>query len=150
MLLKMIDQIKIEIKPGHEVRELVNNFYSSLGSQGQARDFDRFFLAYQNDKLLGCVRFCNEEGVSLLRTMMIESSARRMKIGSRLLLKFEEYLEEHQIKRTYCLPYSHLEKFYGQIGFKKLQGESVPDFLENRLEGYKSKGLDCICMGRLK
>jgi N-acetylglutamate synthase-like GNAT family acetyltransferase len=139
---------QIEIKKGSEVLDLVDPFYEKHGSQGRARPDDLFFLYFEDKNLLGCVRFCLEEGKALLRTMMVDETARRKKIGSQLLYAFENYLIKNNITETYCLPYSHLEKFYGQIGFKKAAQDEIPPFLSERLQNYLAKGKYFICMKR--
>lgn len=144
----MPETIKIKIKPGSEVSQLVDAFCLKNGSQGKARDTDLFFLAYQNENLVGCVRFCWEENTAMLRTMMVDESVRQQRIGSALLAAFENYLVENKIKNTYCIPYSHLDKFYGKIGFQIIPEEKVPPFLIERLQTYRAKGKTFFCMRR--
>ena len=135
-------EIEIKIHRGDSVKELVDAFYRKNGSQGQARPDDLFFLAYKNSEIIGCVRFCEEEGTAMLRTMMIDETLRRQKIGHKLLLAFENYLNEKGVKNTLCIPYSHLEHFYGLAGFRAIAEKELPLFLQSRLVGYRSKALE--------
>ena len=141
-------QSEIKSKTGDAVKEIVDPFYQKHESTGKARDTDLFFLAFEKDQLVGCVRFCIEENTPLLRTMMVDEQFRKQKIGSRLLVAFENYLIDNEIKNTYCIPYAHLEKFYGQIGFKRLTDEEMPKFLLERLQKYRSQGKAYFCMKR--
>ena len=147
-------ELEIQIHRGDTVKELVDAFYKKNGHQGQARPDDLFFLAFRNSEIMGCVRFCEEEGTAMLRTMMIDEPSRRQKIGHQLLLNFEHYLTENKIKNTYCIPYSHLEDFYGLIGFNRVSDLDLPVFLQQRIADYRAKAIETsngkiyLCMRR--
>jgi hypothetical protein len=48
----------------------------------------------------------------------------------------------------YCVPYSHLARFYGQVGFVEMEEDSAPEFLSHRLTEYRRSGLDVLLMRR--
>lgn len=144
----VLSSIQIRRRKGSEVAELVDALYAAHGSSAKARPDDLFFLAFFNDDLIGCVRFCIEENVPLLRTMRIADSWKRKKIGLALLKDFAAYLDSEKISNVFCLPYSHLPGFYGNIGFEMVSEKETPLFLLERLKGYKAKGLDCLIMRR--
>lgn len=144
----VIRHLEIGMGMGSEVRALVDPFYESHGSQGRARDSDVFFLATLGSHLLGCVRFCVEENTPLLRTMMVAEAHRRSGVGRRLLLRFAEYLDQREIHNTFCLPYAHLESFYGLIGFERVADKDRPRFLTERMKLYDRVGGKFICMRR--
>lgn len=50
---------------------------------------------------------------------------------------FQQYLDENNFNPTYCIPYSHLEKFYGLIGFKIICEKDAPEFLQERFRLYR-------------
>ncbi len=130
--------IEVRMRPGIDVKDLVDAFYSQNGVKGRARPDDLFFMAYQSDQLIGCVRYCFEENTPMLRTMMIDPNHRRSSVGRTLLIQFEKYLIQHDLKNTFCLPYPHLENFYGIIGFKKVSEAQVPVFLRKRMQEYQA------------
>ncbi len=141
----------IHRKTGLECSEQVNAFYKQCGSSNQARPSDLFFLMLREDHILGCVRYCVEEGEAMLRSMMVDEKYRRQKIGNQILHAFEAYLQENDIESVYCLPYPHLEKFYGQIDFQTVEGNDIPLFLRDRMVFYeKNSGKKYICMRRFK
>ncbi len=144
----MIERIRIEIQDGARVKSTVDHFYQKNGSQGRARPDDLFFLALQGDQLLGCVRFCVEEKTPLLRTMMVDESSRRKGIGQLLLQAFEEHLEQNDIRNVYCIPFAHLDRFYGSIGFEVLNLSEAPAFLHERIQTYREGGKKYLCMRR--
>lgn len=53
-----------------------------------------------------------------------------------------QYLDENNFRLTYCIPYDHLENFYGLIGFKIINEEDVPAFLQERIQEYRKRNTD--------
>jgi N-acetylglutamate synthase-like GNAT family acetyltransferase len=140
--------IEIQILDGATARPLVDPFYERNGRRRYARDEDLFFLAMDDGKVLGCVRYCVEDGTAMLRTMMVDAGHRRCRIGSRLLQEFASYLEKHGIRRVYCLPYSHLDGFYSTVGFERVSANEVPAFLKDRMKSYDPSGTLYLFMRR--
>ena len=140
--------VDVRTAAGSTVKSQMNSFYESVGSLGRARDEDLFFIAYKDGHLAGCVRFCIESKLPLLRTMMVAKEFRNVGIGRALLKSFAEHLDENNIRDSYCIPYAHLQKFYESIGFKRVVGIQIPTYLKDRLELYASSGKQYICMHR--
>ena len=138
---------RLEILPGSACKALVDAFYSRHGSPSVARPDDLFFLALFNHQLIGCVRYCEEHETPMLRSMMIDQTYRQKGIGTFLLKAFESHLVENQIQNTHCIPYPHLDHFYGQIGFSVIVPESAPEFLFARWRSYQQRG-EYLCMRR--
>ncbi len=143
-----MEDLEILRKTGKETKTSVDSFYAKNGSRGTARPGDLFFLAQAKGTLLGCVRFCVEEGTPMLRTMMIEESYRKQGIGRKILSAFVDYLDQNSIKNVFCIPYAHLERFYEFAGFQKVENNEIPGFLQERMRAYLSGGKDYICMRR--
>lgn len=141
-------EIEIKVIPGTEAASLVNPFYLSQSGKALARDFDLFFIAFKNAEVVGAVRYCEEENVPMLRSMMVREDQRGNGIGQHLLRAFEKHLVDNQIKNTFCLPYGHLGKFYGLIGFKVIAEENAPQFLQERLREYRKKPDVFMCLQR--
>lgn len=142
----MIEIRRLTGKPGVE---LIRPFYEEQAKRPGLREEDLFFVAQQNAKIIGCCRLCIEEKTPVLRSMVIHAEHRRRGIGTALLLNFETFLNEHQLHKTYCLPYAHLAGFYGQIGFQLISESQAPLFLQSRLSDYQQKPDQFICMLRL-
>ena len=140
--------LKIERCSGVELKTLIDSFYARNAFKGMDRNDDLFFLGLENHVLIACVRYCEEEGYSLLRTMVVDQTARKKGMGTWLLSQFTFYLDEHNIRDVYCLPYEHLESFYATGGFKKVESRDIPAFLAMRLEDYANNGEKTICMKR--
>ena len=141
-------KFQIELREGRDVAKLVDSFYEFNGSSGRSRPDDLFFLAMSGESLLGCVRYCVENETPMLRTMQVHRDRRRQRIGLSLLTRFAEYLDTSCIRNVYCLPYPHLEDFYGRVGFVRVSAVDAPAFLQERLRAYDPSGTLYICMRR--
>src|SRR3989339_968168 len=131
---------RVEIMNGAEAKALVDPFYVAVGkSHYQARNDDTFFILLDsaNNNVIGTVRYCVEEGVSMLRSMNVHPDFRGKKLGELLLHAFENYLIKNNIKNTFCIPYGHLKRFYGTINFKTISDDEAPVFLQERINSYR-------------
>lgn len=145
------DTTSIQIRQiiGSEAAPIVDPFYAQEGrSHHRARDFDLFFAAFIENTIVGVCRFCVEENTPLLRSMVVHAPLRSQKIGVKILEDFALYLDKNSIGPTYCIPYGHLEKFYGLIGFKIIKEEDGPDFLQKRVQEYREKSSDTFMIMR--
>jgi N-acetylglutamate synthase-like GNAT family acetyltransferase len=118
--------------------------YKVCNYNGGLNDDDVVLVAVDNG-IVGAVRICIEHDTKVLRGMQISPKYRRKGLGKQML----QYLWEHlNIKGCYCLPCTHLEKFYSTIGFNKITPEEAPGFLSERLKTYLSSSYDLIMMKR--
>lgn len=138
----MTNAVRIQLLSGAKVASIVDAFYEREGKSHRARPSDLFFVAVYEDIVVGLCRFCVEEGTPLLRSMVVHSSWRSRKIGSRILDAFVDYLKTNRIGPTYCIPYDHLGGFYGQIGFKVISEKDAPVFLQERIKTYRKNTSD--------
>lgn len=90
-------------------------------------------MALSAAKIIGAVRLCFEQGHFVLRTMQIHPDFQKKGIGQKLLYEFDHLLQKKKIQSIFCMPFTHLEKFYGTIGFRKIQTSEAPLFLQQRL-----------------
>ncbi len=150
---KIIDSLtqkinyKISTLSGDDAASLVNPFYEGLARSARARANDLFFVAH-NDEVLGCVRYCEEEGVPLLRSMLVAERARKHGVGQKLLAAFNDYVNARATSEIFCLPYGHLESFYARIGFTKIPDAEGPKFLQERIRQYKAEGMSTVILMR--
>jgi N-acetylglutamate synthase-like GNAT family acetyltransferase len=140
--------VRIQLIPGFEAAPLVDPFYEQEGKNHRARPSDLFFAAFIENTIVGVCRFCVEEKTPLLRSMVVHAPLRSQKIGATLLASFAHYLDQHNIRPTYCIPYGHLEKFYGQIGFKVINEKDAPAFLQERIQTYRKNSSDTFMFMR--
>jgi N-acetylglutamate synthase-like GNAT family acetyltransferase len=118
------------------------------GKHYRARDIDLFFVAFIENAVVGACRFCVEENTPMLRSMIIHAPLRSQKIGTKIIESFAHHLDKNSIGPTYCIPYDHLGYFYGQIGFKIIKDEEAPEFLQERIQGYRAKSSDKFMLMR--
>jgi hypothetical protein len=72
-----------------------------------------------------------------------EDSLRHQGIGSQLLVALRDLDDP-----CTCVPYTHLETFYGRAGFVPLEEHNMPDFLRARAVEYRARGLSVLVMKR--
>lgn len=77
--------------------------------------------------------------------MQVHPEKRRMGIGAAMLKNLEEAMVH---STTYCLPYAHLERFYGAAGFIRCPIDAMPQHLGERLAAQQNAGLSVIGMRR--
>ncbi len=139
-MTEVVSTTTVKKLTGPEAKVLIEPFLEKNGSgNAVVRETDLFFAAFCDGQIVGSVRFCIEEKTAMLRTMMIDETIRRRRVGSVLLSEFGQYVDENKIKEVYCLPYSHLVDFYAQIGFRVVSEECLPPFLRARLVEYRGK-----------
>lgn len=137
--------MEIRIAETSDTKRILS-LYESLGyRQGIARD-DTVWIAEASGEPIGIVRIAPEFGVLVLRGMRVAEYWQRRGLGTRMLHAVAQWLGGRD---CYCVPYSHLPGFYGEIGFKEITPESAPPFLATRLNDYKQPGLKVILMARL-
>jgi GNAT superfamily N-acetyltransferase len=117
--------------------------YSKWGYGGGIAPADTAWLAEAAGELIGVVRVAPEHGSLVLRGMRVAEQWQGLGIGTRLLTSVGSWLGE---RTCYCVPYTHLVRFYGQIGFVEIA--TAPDFLSSRVAGYKELSLDVVIMAR--
>jgi len=146
----MLDkEITFKIIPGSEAASLVDPFYAANDwPTSRARAIDTFAVALHKEKIVGSVRLCSENGIYMLRTMMIDPDFRKKGLGARLLKYYEDKLLKDIKGNVYCTPYSHLDGFYSIIGFQDLGVDQAPPFIVERIAEYKAKGKCCLFMER--
>lgn len=126
----------------HAVRDL----YVECGYGGGIESCDIVLIAEEDNKLVGAVRLCPAEGTTILRGMQVRKSHQRRGIGRLLLTECERLIVQGD---SYCLPYTHLVKFYGAAGFEVVEKSELPVFLRHRLERYEAERLDVLAMKRV-
>jgi GNAT superfamily N-acetyltransferase len=125
--------------------ERVREAYAAWGYDGGVSPADVVYVAERGRELTGVVRRTREHGVTMLRGMQVAPAWRRRRIGSRLLHTFVADLGGEE---CYCVPYTHLITFYGVAGFGATREDIAPPFLQERLVGYRARGLDVLLMRR--
>jgi GNAT superfamily N-acetyltransferase len=106
---------------------------------------DTVWVAEQVGALIGLVRIAPEEGTLVLRGMRVDEQYRGRGVGTEMLRAMARWLVDRE---CYCIAYSHLVRFYGQIGFAEIAPATGPQFLAMRLADYCSEGLHVTIMVR--
>jgi len=131
--------MKMVVANARDCISVADDFYAICGRETKLDLSDTLVFAYDGSSVVGIVRLCFEDKSYVLRTMQIHPDHQRKGIGSLILKRFDELLIERKISEIFCMPYEHLEGFYGQIGFSKLPVEKAPVFLRKRLKVFFQK-----------
>ncbi|MFD2230905.1 GNAT family N-acetyltransferase [Alkalimarinus sediminis] len=134
---------------------LANRFYKQSGEKGKTQSSDEVYVARSGANIIAAVRLCplvqdpanraNPSDTLLLRSLAVAPAYRRTGVGS----QFMRYVVEQIGSRAcWCYPFSWLESFYGQTGFKVVAAEDSPDFIRSPFENYRRQGRDILIMGR--
>ncbi len=133
----MNSEVIIKIESALSIKSIADDFYQKCGSAGFVNTQDTLVSAYVENEMIGNVRLCFEQDHFLLRTMRVRNDFQRTGVGIKILKAFENLLSERSIFEVYCVPYAHLESFYGTIGFKDIVIEVAPGFLQDRIKKMK-------------
>jgi N-acetylglutamate synthase-like GNAT family acetyltransferase len=130
----------------------IEEFYHSCERETQLEPEDTLVIAQLKERIVGVVRLCFEDEAFVLRTMQVHPDFQRRGVGQIILKAFEVLLDEKEVQEIFCMPYEHLEEFYGQIGFKRILENEAPLFLQKRLENFvlKYPSEKAILMRRLQ
>ena len=115
----------------------VDFFFESVGYRGGSHSSDRILVAQEDQRIVAAVRLCSEEGFLVLRGMYVMEERRGMSVGSMLLKSASAEIGSAE---CWCVPYTHLTKFYSRIGFRVHEGGITPKFLLQRRSRYIAKG----------
>lgn len=125
---------------------LVNRFYKSCRYSAKAGRGERVFVLREEQQILAALRLVPKpEGFYFLRSMCVHPDYRGQGLGSRLLLGLISVLDQNP---CFCYPFSHLEAFYGQIGFTRREPKSLAAFIREPYQRYCDQGRDIVVMVR--
>jgi len=142
----MADLRKTEIAlAGAADTAAIESFYSEVGYGGGVSPSDRILIVRHSGEIIAAVKLSTEHGVLVLRGMYVGEPLRGTGVGSKLL---ERIAEEIGLAACWCIPYSHLERFYSQIGFRAVENGQAPEFLAARKRRYLAADHQVIIMWR--
>ena len=123
--------------------------YLAWGYAGGLAPAEAVFVAHRGATPVGIVRRTREQGVLMLRGMQVAPDAQRQGIGRQLLAAFEDALDDRE--PCWCIPFAHLTRFYGMIGFEECDEAEAPRFLQERLVDYRARGhVVCVMVRRAR
>ena len=127
-------------------RDTINSFYKSTGYKGSWGESERAFYISESSKIIAVVKIENIDDIFTLRGMFVLDSYKKKGYGSELLNHIESTYKNQTL---YCIPFAHLNKFYGKIGFEVIPKKEFPSLLKSRIHKYQKNGSNVIAMKRL-
>jgi N-acetylglutamate synthase-like GNAT family acetyltransferase len=127
-------------------------FYDACDRKTMIDPEDTLIVAYDQKLIVGIGRLCKEGLFYTLRTLQVDYGHQKRGIGQMLLKKFKELADEKGITEVFCMPYDYLDSFYGSVGFKKIDPNLAPPFLQTRFKYFHSRnaGKKAVIMVRKK
>lgn len=120
-------------------------FYERCGYRGGLSDSDDILVALDGAELVGVVRLCYEDGITVVRGMQVHPDQQRKGVGIQLLRACTAWLGP---QTCFCLPYGHLIEFYERGGFRRIDEKDLPPALLERLRRYRQSKMAVIPMVR--
>ena len=123
----------------------IETFYASVGYLGLIAPSSIVIAARDGDVIVGAARIARENGILVLRGMMIAPSHQRRGLGTRMLWALDKHIGRGQ---CFCVPHGWLQNFYGQIGFVAIADDLSPSHLWERLKAGRIKYPQLVIMRR--
>ena len=115
---------------GVDERHDVESFYRrELQRDVPLEEGQEVFVARDGTNIVAALRLCSEADALLLRTVVVAGSRRGQGIGRSLLIEASRAIGP---RACWCFPWTHLERFYGTIGFIRVADATVPEALRHR------------------
>ncbi len=122
---------------------LLKRFYKQHYSSTKPKSDELTIVAYENNAMKAVVRFRTIANYRLLTGMVVDESSRGKGIGLQLLRYCYDNILQ---KNDFCFSYAHLQHFYEQAQFQKLETEALPGELKSLFIRYNQSGKNLIPM----
>jgi hypothetical protein len=123
----IVDHAIISCEPANDF-PAIQTFYASVGYLGLIAPSSVVIAARDGDAIVGAARIASENGILVLRGMMIAPSHQRRGLGTRMLWELDKHIGRSE---CFCLPHGWLQNFYRQSGLQRLQKTFRPHICGN-------------------
>jgi N-acetylglutamate synthase-like GNAT family acetyltransferase len=121
----------LEVSPGAYDRDGIEAFYrAQLGRTVTLDPTDEPIVARDGSAIVGALRLHHRAGTLILRTVVVAEGRRAHGIGTLMLDAADQAIGARE---CYCFPWTHLERFYGRIGLRRIPTADVPPPLRDLL-----------------
>jgi N-acetylglutamate synthase-like GNAT family acetyltransferase len=118
-------------------------FYTSVGYEKPIKPEHKIIAAFDGRKIVALGRLEPTEGTLVLGGMQVAPDYQRGGVGTLILKELDNLIGD---KTCWLLTNEHLENFYAKVGFKKIDKNFAPTFLQKQLEYYLKKYPHLIVM----
>ncbi|ENM5895641.1 GNAT family N-acetyltransferase [Vibrio mimicus] len=122
---------------------LIKRFYKMHYPGTKPKSDEQIIVALEKTEIIAVVRFRAIGVHRLLTGMTVKEQNRQQGIGKQLLHHCQREWLNHS---TYCFAYAHLENFYQQSSFVRIETFELPSELSILFERYSRSGKDLIPM----
>lgn len=122
---------------------LLKRFYKQHYPSTKPKSDELTIVAYEGYDMKGVVRFRTIANYRLLTGMAVCETNRGQGIGLQLLRYCQENILQ---KNDFCFAYSHLQSFYQQAQFERVDIEELPGELKSLFNRYSQSGKNLIAM----
>lgn len=112
----------------------IKRFYSSVEEYVEIGGNEQILTMRRGKSIVGSIRLVKHRSYYVLRTLNVAPSKQRQGIGTQLVRNLIKLVPEKSV--IYCLPYSHLERFYKKFGFKRITPKRLPQMMYRRYHDY--------------
>jgi N-acetylglutamate synthase-like GNAT family acetyltransferase len=116
--------------------EALTFYREQLARRVDIADDETLLLERDGGAVIAAVRLAPGHGTLELRTMVVDRRRQRTGVGSRLLARAARAIGDRE---CYCICWSYLEGFYGQVGFVRVDASTLPEFLRERFASSKDQ-----------
>ncbi|MDA9556713.1 GNAT family N-acetyltransferase [Vibrio sp.] len=122
---------------------LVSRLYKQYYPSGKAKKDELIITGELDKQLVAVVRFRRIADYRLLTGMLVVPTHQGQGLGHQLMQHCQSHILEN---KDFCFAYTHLEGFYSQHGFVKLDAEQLPAELKTLFIRYTDSGKKLTAM----
>ncbi|MCV6621792.1 MAG: GNAT family N-acetyltransferase [Cellvibrionaceae bacterium] len=147
MPIYSLEQFELQLVPAASL-PLVTKFYKACRYPAKAGKGERVYCLRLDGQIVAALKLVPKtfatESWLFLRAMCVLPQMQGQGIGKIMLQLLQPHLEQ----AVYCYPFSHLESFYGTIGFKRLAPEEANAEITLAYQRLLDQGRDVLIMSR--
>ena len=130
-----------------EIQDLPRlNHFLKQHKEAKASKGDLNYWLTNEQGIIACARLLHTENedVFWLRGVYVDVRYRKQGLGSQLINAIHATLSPKQ--RIIAFPLGHLQTFYGQLGYKDIEPERLPENLQQRFTNAEKQNKQWLCM----
>ncbi|MFX0012960.1 MAG: arsenic resistance N-acetyltransferase ArsN2 [Promethearchaeota archaeon] len=120
----------------------------NLPLEGVADHFDNFFIAQEEDQLVGCIGIELYENVGLIRSVAVDPSFQGRGIGNILVDAIQKFGKEKKLKAIYLLTETAAD-FFSKLDYMIIPRDKADDRIKKSIEFTSACPASATCMMKI-